>query len=53
MCVVTGEQAHEGIRGESMGTKKGSHRETLEECVGLGNGPLLGCQPELKLVCYG
>ena len=37
MCVVTGEQAHEGIRGESMGTKEGSHRETLEECVGFDN----------------
>ena len=53
MYVVTDEQAHEGIRDESMGTKKGNHRETLEKCVGLGNGPLLGCHANLKLVCYG
>ena len=38
MYVVTDEQAHEGIRGESMGTKKGL---------------AIGCQPKLKLVCYG
>ena len=49
MYVITHEQALGGIRGESMGTKKGSHRETLEECLRFGNIPVLGCRPKLKL----
>ena len=49
MYVVTDEQAHEGIRGESLGTKKGNHREPLEDCVGLDNSPLLCCHHKIKL----
>ena len=43
MYVITREQAHERIRGESMGTKKD------EEYLGFGNSPVLGYRPKLKL----